>query len=112
MTTGNFRLVNELAQVYHKKQEFTYTTSSGSAEDALTLTMEEGNKISIMVEDPAGGASGAGAYIAFDSDATSSKMLIPQDEGYFDDGIFIQDRISILRFTSTNVRIRGIVWGR
>jgi hypothetical protein len=112
--SNSFRLPVELQQVYKKKKTFTYTTSGATAETALTVSnfMEEGNKISIMIEDPAGGASGAGAYIEFDDTADSSAMLIPQDEGYFDDGISITSVISILRFNSTDVRIRGIVWGR
>ena len=52
------------------------------------------------------------AYIEFDDDASTSSMYIPQDEGYFDDGIWIGSKISIIRGTSTNVRIRGIIWGR
>ena len=39
-------------------------------------------------------------------------MMIPQDEGYFDSDIYVGTKISILRATGTNVRIRGILWGR
>ena len=67
--------------------------------------MEECNKVSFVVES-------ADAYIAFDETATSSSMLIPQNEGYFDDGIWIGTKISIIRAGSTNARIRGIIWGR
>ena len=68
--------------------------------------MEEGNKVSFVVET-------GGAYIAFDEDATSSTgMLVPADEGYFDDNIYFSSKISIIREGSTNARIRGIVWGR
>ena len=97
----------ELLQNYQKHATFTYTTTSSSAEDALTLAgkMEEGNKVSFVVET-------GGAYIAFDEDATNTAMLVPQDEGYFDDSIYIGNKISILRAGSTNVRIRGIAWGR
>ena len=97
----------ELLQNYPKHKTFTFTTSSGSAEDAVILAgnMEEANKVSFVVE------LGA-AYIEFDGDATSSTMYIPQDEGYFDDSIWFGTNISILRATSTNVRIRGILWGR
>ena len=97
----------ELLQNYGKHKAFTYTTSSGSAENALVLAgvMEECNKISFVVEL-------GDAYIEFDDDASTSTMLIPQDEGYFDSDIYIGTKISILRAAGTNVRIRGILWGR
>ena len=107
MTTRPWRQEIELLQNYPKHKTFTFTTSSGSAEDAVTLAgvMEECNKVSFVVE-------AADAYIAFDETATSSSMLIPQNEGYFDDGIWIGTKISIIRAGSTNARIRGIIWGR
>ena len=106
MTTGPlFRQEIELLQQYGKHKAFTYTTTSGSAEDAVTLDMSEANKISFVVEL-------ADAYIEFDDDATTSSMLVPQNEGYFDDGIWIGTKISIKRAGSTNARIRGIIWGR
>ena len=107
MTQAPWRQEIELLQNYPKHKTFTFTTSSGSAEDAVILAgnMEEANKVSFVVE------LGA-AYIEFDGDATSSTMYIPQDEGYFDDSIWFGTNISILRATSTNVRIRGILWGR
>ena len=97
----------ELLQNYPKHKTFTFTTSSGSAQDAVTLAgvMEECNKVSFVVEN-------ADAYIAFDETATTSSMLIPQNEGYFDDGIWFGTKISIIRASSTNARIRGIIWGR
>ena len=98
----------ELLQNYNKHATFTHTTTGSSAEDALTLAgkMEEGNKISFVVES-------GGAYIAFDEDATTSTgMLVPSDEGYFDYNIYFSTKISIIRATSSNARIRGIVWGR
>ena len=97
----------ELLQNYPKHKSFTFTTSSSSAEDAVTLAgnMEECNKVSFIVET-------ADAYIEFDDDATTSSMYIPQDEGYFDDGIWIGSKISIIRASGTNPRIRGIIWGR
>jgi hypothetical protein len=97
----------ELLQNYGKHKAFTYTTTSSSAEDAVTLAMEEGNKISFVVEL-------ADAYIEFDGDASTSTMFIPQNEGYFDEGIWFNSRVSILRNPtgSTNARIRGIIWGR
>jgi len=97
----------ELLQNYTQHKAFTYTTSSGSAENAVVLAgnMEECNKVSFVVEEGA-------AYIEFDGDATTSTMYIPQDEGYFDDAVWFGTKISILRATSTNVRIRGILWGR
>ena len=52
--------------------------------------MEEANKVSFVVEL-------ADAYIEFDGDATSSSMLIPQNEGYFDEGIWFNSKISIIR---------------
>lgn len=107
MTTRPFRQEIELQQNYNKVKTFTMTTSSGSAEDAVTLagTMEEANKISFVVEL-------GDAYIAFDETATSSNMLIPAGEGYSDEGIYIGTKISIIRSSSTNARIRGIIWGR
>ena len=106
MTTGPlFRQEIELLQQYSKHKAFTYTTTSSSAEDAVTLGMSEANKISFVVEL-------ADAYIEFDDDATTSSMLVPQNEGYFDDGIWIGTKISIKRAGSTNARIRGIIWGR
>jgi len=106
MTTGPlFRQEIELLQQYGKHKAFTYTTTSSSAEDAVTLAMSEANKISFVVEL-------ADAYIEFDDDATTSSMLVPENEGYFDDGIWIGTKISIKRAGSTNARIRGIIWGR
>ncbi len=107
MTTRPWRQEIELLQNYSKHKAFTYTTTSGSAQDALSLSgvMEEGNKLSFVVEL-------GDAYIEFDGTATTSSMLIPQNEGYFDEGIWIGTNISILRASSTNARIRGIVWGR
>jgi len=97
----------ELIQNYTQHKTFTFTTSSGSAEDAVVLAgnMEECNKVSFIVEI-------GDAYIEFDSDATTSSMLIPANEGYFDDSVWIGTKISILRSSSTNARIRGIIWGR
>ena len=106
MTTGPlFRQEIELLQQYSKHKSFTFTTSGSSAEDAVTLAMSEANKISFVVEL-------ADAYIECDDDATTSSMLVPQNEGYFDDGIWIGTKISIKRAGSTNARIRGIIWGR
>ena len=97
----------ELLQNYGKHKAFTFTTSGASAEDAITLAgvMEECNKISFVVEL-------GDAYVEFDDDASTSTMLIPQDEGYFDSDIYIGTKISILRAAGTDVRIRGILWGR
>ena len=107
MTTRPWRQEIELLQNYPKHKTFTFTTSSGSAQDALLLagSMEECNKVSFVVET-------ADAYIAFDETATTSSMLIPQNEGYFDDGIWFGTKISIIRAGSTNARVRGIIWGR
>jgi hypothetical protein len=97
----------ELLQNYGKHKSFTYTTTGSSAADAVDLSgvMEEANKISFVVEL-------ADAYIEFDDDAATSSMLIPQNEGYFDEGIWFNSKVSIKRSSSTNVRIRGIIWGR
>ena len=107
MTTRPWRQEIELLQNYPKHKTFTFTTSSGSAQDAVLLAgeMEECNKVSFVVES-------ADAYIAFDETATTNSMLIPQNEGYFDDGIWIGTKISIIRAGSTNARVRGIIWGR
>ena len=107
MTTRPWRQEIELLQNYPKHKTFTFTTSGSSAEDAVTLAgeMEECNKVSFVVES-------ADAYIAFDETATTNSMLIPQNEGYFDDGIWIGTKISIIRAGGTNARIRGIIWGR
>ena len=103
---ANWRQEIELLQNYSKHKTFTFTTSGSSAETALDIAsnFEEVNKISFVVEL-------ADAYIAFDETATSSNMLIPQNEGYSDSGIYAIDKLSIIRSASTNVRIRGIAWG-
>ena len=104
---ANWRQEIELLQNYPKHKTFTFTTSGASAETALDIAsnFEEVNKISFVVEL-------ADAYIAFDETATTSNMLIPQNEGYSDSGIYAIDKLSIIRSASTNVRIRGIAWGR
>ena len=63
MSLQPFRQEIELMQNYSKHETFTYSTSSGSAEDAVTLAgkMEECNKVSFIVET-------GDAYIAFDED--------------------------------------------
>ena len=70
----------EHIQNYQKHKTFTYTTTSGSAEDAVVLAgnMEECNKVSFIVEL-------GDAYIEFDGTASASTIFIPKDEGYFDD---------------------------
>ena len=107
MTTRPWRQEIELLQNYPKHKTFTFTTSSASAETAVDVSavMEECNKVSFIVET-------ADAYIAFDEDATTSSMLIPANEGYFDDSVYIGAKISIIRSGGTNARIRGIIWGR
>jgi hypothetical protein len=97
----------ELLQMYPKHKTFTFTTTGSSAEDAVTLAgnMEECNKVSFVVET-------GDAYVEFDSDATTSSMLVPADEGYFDSDIYFKTKISIIRSSGTNARIRGILWGR
>jgi hypothetical protein len=110
MTTKPWRQEIEIIQSYSKHKAFTHeTTTSGVETINLGLSMEEVNKISFVVEL-------ADAYIEFDGDASktvgSATMLIPQDEGYFDDAIYISDKITIMRAGSANARIRGIAWGR
>ena len=107
MTTRPWRQEVELLQNYPRHKTFTFTTSSANAEDAVVLAgnMEECNKVSFIVET-------GDAYIEFDSDATTSSMLIPANEGYFDDSVWFGTKISIIRATGTNARIRGIIWGR
>ena len=107
MTTRPWRQEIELLQNYSKHKVFTFTTSGSAAEDAVTISgsMEEANKVSFVVEL-------GDAYVEFDGTATSSSMLIPENEGYFDEGIWIGTRISIKRAGNDDVRIRGIVWGR
>jgi hypothetical protein len=107
MTTRPWRQEIELLQNYSKHKVFTLTTSGASAEDVVLLSgsMEEANKVSFVVEL-------ADAYVEFDGTASSSSMLVPQNEGYFDEGIWLGTKISIIRAGSTNVRIRGIIWGR
>jgi len=104
---ANWRQEIELLQNYPKHKTFTFTTSGSSAETALDIAanFEEVNKISFVVEL-------ADAYIAFDETATTSNMLIPQNEGYSDSGIYVIDKLSVIRTASTDVRIRGIAWGR
>ena len=91
----------ELLQNYPKHKTFTYTTTSANAAG----NMEECNKVSFIVES-------ADAYIEFDSTATTNSMLIPENEGYFDDSVWFGTKISIIRAGGTNARIRGILWGR
>ena len=107
MTTKPWRQEIELLQTYSKHKTFTVTTSGASAETVVDIgaVMEECSKISFVIEL-------ADAYVEFDDDATTSSMLVPENEGYFDDGIWIGTKISIKRAGSTNVRIRGIIWGR
>jgi hypothetical protein len=107
MSTRPWRNEIELLQNYSRHKTFTVTTSGASAETAVDISslMEECNKVSFVVEL-------ADAYVEFDADATTSSMLIPQDEGYFDDSVYIGTKISFIRTGSTNARIRGIVWGR
>jgi|TARA_R110000824_G_scaffold367681_1_gene556900 hypothetical protein len=97
----------ELLQNYTQHKTFTYTTTSADAETAISLagSMEECNKVSFIIEL-------GDAYIEFDGDASTSTMLIPENEGYFDDSIWFGTKLSIKRAAGDNVRIRGILWGR
>jgi len=109
MSTRPWRQEIELIQNYPKHKTFTFVTNSSDQQTAVDISaaMEECNKVSFIVEL-------ADAFIEFDGDATTSSMLIPANEGYFDDSIYIGSKISIKRDPSgtTNARIRGIIWGR
>lgn len=104
-----FRTQIELVQTYERHQGFTHTSTSDSAEDVLIVSgMEEGNKISLYVDLN-------DVYIEFDGDAQNggSSMLIPVNTGYFDEGIYIAERISMRNAApGKNSRVRGILWGR
>ena len=68
--------------------------------------MEECNKVSFIVE-------AGDLYVGFDEDAATTTMLIPSNEGYFDDSIYIGNRLSVKRLANSGTpRIRGIIWGR
>ncbi len=101
-----FRSQIETVQTLPRHLFRTYTTTTGSAEDAATLagTLEEAVKVSIVVDL-------YDAYVEFDGTATTSGLLIPAGEGYSDQNISILTRISILRATANNPRIRIALWG-
>ena len=108
--TMPFRQEIELLQNYPKHKTFTVVMDdNNNAQDAVTLAgvMEECNKISFIVEE-------GDVYVGFDENASvDDGMLIPQNEGYFDDAIYISTKISLKRKdTSGQPRIRGIMWGR
>ena len=113
MTTRPWRQEIELIQNYPKHKTFTHTNTSDDAETALDISkyMEECNKVSFIVETN-------DAYVAFDETADKSVtpivgMLIPANEGYFDDSVYLGSKITVQNFTNgQNVRIRGIIWGR
>ena len=113
MTTRPWRQEIELIQNYPKHKTFTHTTTGDTAETALDISkyMEECNKVSFIVETN-------DAYVAFDETADKSVtpivgMLIPANEGYFDDSVYLGSKITVQNFTNgSNVRIRGIIWGR
>ena len=106
MSTRPWRQEIELLQNYSKHKTFT-VTSGDTAATAVDIAnnMEECNKVSFVVELN-------DVYVEFDGDATTTSMLIPQDEGYFDDSVYIGSKISIIRAGSTDTRVRGIIWGR
>jgi len=107
MSNKPWRQEIELLQNYGKHKTFTVETDGTAAINVVVLSgnMEEANKVSLIVEL-------ADAYIEFDADATTSSMLVPQDEGYFDDSVYIGTKISVIRAGGTNARVRGIIWGR
>ena len=106
-TVRPWRQEIELLQNYSKHKTFTILTDSVNAKTVVDLSglMEECNKVSLIVEL-------APAYIEFDADATTSSMYIPEDEGYFDDNVYIGSKISVIKATGTDARVRGIIWGR
>ena len=98
----------ELLQPYKRHKGFTHTNTTDVAEEIASIsgTMQEGNKVSLIVEL-------YDAYVEFDGDATSSSMLVLADTGYYDSNIQITSNISMINKTAgQNARIRGIVWGR
>ena len=99
----------ELSQNYSRHKMFTVSTTNNDKVDiSISDSMEEANKVSLIVEN-------ADAYLAFDKDATADAtcMLLPANEGYFDDAIWVANKISFIRIPDgTNARIRGIIWGR
>ena len=104
----NVRSEIELIQPYKRHVMFTHTQSSNIAENVVSVSsnMEEGNKIALIVELN-------DVYIEFDATATSSSLLIPAGNGYFDEDITLNSRISAINASAgKNARIRGIVWGR
>ena len=109
MTTRPWRQEIELLQNYPKHKTFTVTTSGTTLKTVVDISavMEECNKVSFIVETN-------DAYVAFDEDANNSTpvgMLIPANEGYFDDSIYLSDKITVMSVTG-NTRVRGIIWGR
>ena len=101
---------NTARQNYSRHAEFTVTQTDDTAEDALNLSargLNRVNKVSLVVEL-------FDAYLRIDdiATATSVSMLIPAGEGYFDDGVNIQTRISFINAEAgNNSRVRGIAWG-
>ena len=109
MTTSPWRQEIELLQNYPKHKTFTVTTSGTTLKTVVDISavMEECNKVSFIVETN-------DAYVAFDEDANNSTpvgMLIPANEGYFDESIYLSDKITVMSVTG-NTRVRGIIWGR
>ena len=104
-----FRQEIELLQNYSKHKSFTFTIAdNGDAQTAVAIpgNMEECNKISFIVET-------GDLYIGFDEAARTTTMLIPANEGYFDDSIYIGSKVSVMRSSGSGTpRIRGIIWGR
>lgn len=101
----------EYYQNLERSYSFTYTFTADAAVDIATIAtrMEEGLKVSIVVES-------ADAYVRFDGTAATDgtdSMLIPAGTGYSEDNIYIGTRISAINATvGSNARIRGCIWGR
>ena len=107
-TTRPFRTEQELRQPYDINQTFTHVATTNDSELVILVRMEEGNKISIMVDFH-------DAYIAFDSDIIEEEkaLLIPAGQAYNDDNVGIIERITMKNAKpNKNARVRGILWGR
>ena len=113
MTTRNrpWRQEIELIQNYPKHHGFTKLLANNDSSQEIVIVsnfMEECNKISFIVET-------GDVHIAFDEEATLTTMLIPENEGYFDDSVYIGSTIKAMRAagqSGVTPRIRGIIWGR
>ena len=103
-----FRLPQQLAQVYGSHVGFNFTSTQNASEVAVTIptSMEEANRVSFIVEN-------FDAYVDFDTTATTSSMIVRAGTGYSEEGIYIGTNITIRPVTSNEFpTIIGICWGR